>query len=146
MFLFGKSDRQRSLMGSSPWGCKELDRLSNWTHTYFRSLYWICYNIVSALCFSWPRDMRNLSSLTRDWTCTHYTGSWSLNHWITREVPKQIFFKLMKECEQNNFSLPDGTVAKNLHLNLVSSYQFTLEKIPVCLHFLICKMEITIIS
>ena len=51
----------------------------------------------------------------------------------------------MKEWHSGTVA-PDGTVAKNLHLNLVSSYQFTLEKISVCLHFLICKMETTIIS
>ena len=29
----------------------------------------------------------DLSSLTRDWTCTPCTGSWNLNHWTAKEVP-----------------------------------------------------------
>ena len=35
----------------------------------------------------WPRGMWDLSSLTRDRTCTPCIGRWSLNHWTTREVP-----------------------------------------------------------
>ena len=34
VFLPGKFHGQRRLAGYSPWGCKELDRLSNWVHTY----------------------------------------------------------------------------------------------------------------
>ena len=38
---------------------------------HFKSLYWICYNITSALCFEFlPWGMRKLSSQTRDWTHT----------------------------------------------------------------------------
>jgi len=36
--------------------------------------------------FFWPQDMWNLSSLTRDQTCT--LGRRSLNCWTTREVPR----------------------------------------------------------
>ena len=36
----------------------------------------------------WPRGMWDLSSLTRDQTCTPCIGRWSLNHWTTREVPR----------------------------------------------------------
>ena len=35
----------------------------------------------------WPWGMWDLSSQTRDWTLTPYTGRQSLNHWTTREVP-----------------------------------------------------------
>ena len=35
----------------------------------------------------WPPGMYNLSSLTRDWTHKPCSRRWSLNHWITREVP-----------------------------------------------------------
>ena len=37
--LPGKSHRQRSLVGYSPWGCKELTRLSNKTTTEQLSMY-----------------------------------------------------------------------------------------------------------
>ena len=35
----------------------------------------------------WPRGMWDLSSLTRDRTCTPCIGRRSLNHWNAREVP-----------------------------------------------------------
>ena len=47
---------------------------------HFKNFYWICYNIVSILCFGggfWPQGMWDLSSLTRDpmqpmqWPTTH---------------------------------------------------------------------------
>ena len=34
----------------------------------------------------WPQGMWDLSSLTRDWTCTPCVGRQSLNHWTTSEV------------------------------------------------------------
>ena len=59
----------------------------------FKSLYWICYNITSVLCFGvfWPCSMWDLSSPTRDGNHTPCFGRWSLNHWTTREVPKYSF-------------------------------------------------------
>ena len=54
---------------------------------HFKSLYWICYHTVSVLCFGfWLQGTWNLSSLTRDSTCTAWTGRRRLNHWTTREV------------------------------------------------------------
>ena len=41
-----------------------------------------------------PCSMWDLSSLTRDLTCTSYTGRWHLNHWTFRESRKN----LVKEC------------------------------------------------
>ena len=35
----------------------------------------------------WLWGMWDLSSPTRDWTRTACIGTWSLNHWIVREVP-----------------------------------------------------------
>ena len=35
----------------------------------------------------WPWGMWDLSSPTRDWTHTPFTGKWSLNDWIAMEVP-----------------------------------------------------------
>ena len=55
---------------------------------FFKSLlnlfkYCFCF----MFWFFWPRGMWDLSSLTRDWTCTSCIGRWSLSHWTTREVP-----------------------------------------------------------
>ena len=37
---------------------------------FLKSLCWICYRIVSILCFGfWPQGMRNRSSSTRNQTC-----------------------------------------------------------------------------
>ena len=38
----------------------------------------------------WPRGMWDLSSSTRDWTCTPRIRRWSLNHWTAPEVPQVI--------------------------------------------------------
>ena len=42
------------------------------------SLYWICYNIPSVFCFGffWPQGTWDLSSSTRDWTCTSWVARW----------------------------------------------------------------------
>ena len=60
---------------------------------FFLSLYWICYNIASVLCFwfFWPQAMCDLSSPTRDQTHTPCIGRWNLNHWTVREVPRSTF-------------------------------------------------------
>ena len=36
--------------------------------------------------FFWPRGLWDLSSPTRDWTCTPCIGRWNLRLWTTREV------------------------------------------------------------
>ena len=61
----------------------------------FQSLYWICYNIASVLCFGsfWSWGMWDLTSQTRDQTPTPYIWRQSLNHWTTREVPMLHSFK-----------------------------------------------------
>ena len=41
--------------------------------------------------FYWPWGMWDISSLTTDQTCSSCIGRWNLNHWTTREVPKQNF-------------------------------------------------------
>ena len=55
---------------------------------FFSSLYLISYNIASAVCIVfWPRGRWDLSSLTRDQTCTPCIGRQRLNHWTTRKSP-----------------------------------------------------------
>ena len=56
--------------------------------------------LIYVLVF-WPRDMQDLSSLTRDRTHTPCMDRQSLNHWTSREVPqgKQIliYFRIMED-------------------------------------------------
>ena len=46
--------------------------------------------LFSVLVF-WPQAMWGPSSLTRDQTCIPCSGSWSLNSWTSREVPRVVF-------------------------------------------------------
>ena len=65
----------------------------------------------------WPRGMRNLSSLTKDWTHTPCIGGWSLNYWTAREIPR-IKFLMMEFQTCNNWKgFPGGSVVKNYPAN-----------------------------
>ena len=51
--------------------------------------------LLFCVLFFWPQGMWDLSSPTRDRTCTPCIGRWSLNHWTTREVPGvHVFFQI----------------------------------------------------
>ena len=50
--------------------------------------YCLCFILFFVLFFFWPWSMWDLSSLTRDWTCTLSIVKQSLNHWTAREVPE----------------------------------------------------------
>ena len=53
------------------------------TFFFFLSLYWICNNTASVLCFVfWPRSMWDLSSPTRDWTFTPCIGRSQLTNFL----------------------------------------------------------------
>ena len=68
--------------------------------SFFKKLYWICYNIASVLClfvcfsFFWPRGFWDLSSPHRDQTHNPCIGRRGLNRWTVREVPVPQFFLL----------------------------------------------------
>ena len=47
---------------------------------------------VFVLLFALPRGLWGLSSLTKDQTHTHHSGSVSINHWTTRGVPRDYYF------------------------------------------------------
>ena len=53
-----------------------------------------CFCFMCWQVFFWPGSMWDLSSPTRDQTCTPCIERWSLNHWTTREIPKSIVFYL----------------------------------------------------
>ena len=60
---------------------------------HLKSLYWMCYNIVSTLCFGVSAP-RYVGSQLLDWGSSPHSliGRRSLNHWTAREVP-HCFFK-----------------------------------------------------
>ena len=49
----------------------------------------------------WPQGLWNVSSPTRDSTCTPWNGRQSLNHWLTREAPN-LTFKIMRNLLEAN--------------------------------------------
>ena len=69
--LPGKFHGQRSLVGYSPWGCKESE-MTKHAHKYIMYRYMALRHVVS--------------SLTRDGNCTPCIGRQSLNPWSTREI------------------------------------------------------------
>ena len=52
--------------------------------------------------YSCPHGTWDLSSLTRNWPCVPCIGRWILNHWTTREVPRESSehhsFKIINLC------------------------------------------------
>ena len=92
-----------------------------WMWTILKSLHWICYNTVSVYVF-WPRGMWDLSSLTRDRTCTPCTGMQSLNHWTARKVSRTDF--------KNTSNLDDNS----LLTRLPTFSLFTTIHLPHCCH------------
>ena len=49
----------------------------------------ILFFMIFFFFFFWLWD---LSSLSRDWTCTPCPGRWSLNHWTARKIPQMDSF------------------------------------------------------
>ena len=79
-----------------------------WTF-FFRSFYWIWYNIASVLFLfyvlvSCPRDKYDLSSPSKDQTHTSCTGRQSLNDWTAGKVPKSGCFEYALD---KSFHIPD---------------------------------------
>ena len=69
----------------------------------------------------WPWGMWDLSSLTRDQSCSFCIGRWSRNHWTTREVPKQNFRESFSHLHLGNTRPWD---LKLLHLWKISVPHF----------------------
>ena len=67
---------------------------------HLKNLHWICYNIISLLCFGifGCKAYGILAFLTWDQTHTPCIGRQSLNHWTTREVPLLIKFYRLYYC------------------------------------------------
>ena len=65
---------------------------------FFKSLYWICNNIVSVLCFGflffffffWLQGMWDLISPTRNQTWMPCIRRWNLKYWPAREIPTNV--------------------------------------------------------
>ena len=64
---------------------------------FFLSLYWICYNIASILCFLAMRHSGIiLTNRSKDRTHMPCIGRWSLRHWTAREIPTLSVCKRLK--------------------------------------------------
>ena len=68
---------------------------------FSKSLYWIyynkyCFGFMFCFVLFWPQGMWDLSSPTRNWTCTPCIWRWSLNHWASSGIPTSLF--LMRVC------------------------------------------------
>ena len=78
-----------------------------WGEPFLKSLMSLLqYCFCFVFCFLWAWGMWNLSSLTRDRTCTPCCfGSWSLNHWTTREVPRlfSVLFMITAPVSNQSF-------------------------------------------
>ena len=70
-------------------------------HSFFLFFFFLMWTIFKDfiefvaifMSFFWPQAMWDLSSLTKDWTCTPCIGRWSLNRWTAREVPGSLILK-----------------------------------------------------
>ena len=60
-------------------------------HPFFKWYFFLMYFIFIYLFTFGLQSMQDLSSLTRNWTHAPCSGSQSLNHWTTREVPGTLF-------------------------------------------------------
>ena len=78
--LPGESHEERSLEDHSPWGHKESNTTGWLTHTQGNCK-------MHPFFFFFGCTMWNFSSTTCDQVQVPTLGAWSLNHWITSEVP-----------------------------------------------------------
>ena len=98
---------------------------------FFKTYFLLKYNCFTVLCQSLPnisvklllfyvlifqpQSIWDLSSLTRNWTCTPSTGRQSINHWTTKVVPESF----LKSCGSLTFGSCDlGQVIEPLILTL----------------------------
>ena len=88
-------------------GWHSLSRVSSWSRdgiwvsciagrfslSFLKSLFNVLqYCLCFMFCFFWTGGIWDLSILTRDWTHAPCIGRQQLNHWTTRDVPRQILY------------------------------------------------------
>ena len=83
------------------WGAVLFEKIGVLFFLRFFFLMWVIFKVltecvtISLLLYVlvfWPQDMWDLSSSTRDQTCTPCFGRQSLNHCTSREVPPVLGF------------------------------------------------------
>ena len=83
------------------WGAVLFEKIGVLFFLRFFFLMWVIFKVltecvtISLLLYVlvfWPQDMWDLSSSTRDQTCTPCFGRQSLNHYTSREVPPVLGF------------------------------------------------------
>ena len=95
------------------------------------------YGFCSMFRF-WPQGMWDLSSLTRDPTHIPYIGRWSLNHWITREVPVLGFLFWETTRERRPLQTVSSTLREKMPL---SGYILSLPQDTMILSLALCGPE-----
>ena len=87
--------------------------------------------------FFWPQGLWDLSSPTRDRTCTPYIGRRSLNHWTAREASFKIFIRDNNDLKMSVKSRLEGVRVLKEELIFIDSI------IPKLLCYLLplCLME-----
>ena len=101
VLLAGKFHGQRSLAGYRSRGRKSQDttyQLKRTTTIFEVFIRFVTTLLLLCVLTFWPRDMWDLSSLNRDRAWSSCSGSWSLNHWTTREVPVHLFLTPSAIC------------------------------------------------
>ena len=101
-----KKKKKLNKWGMPDFKLERLTTLSSLIHIYATNFFWSffwwrpCFKaftefVAVLLLFYvlvfWPWGMWDLSSLTRDRTCTLCIGRWSLIHWTIREAPQETF-------------------------------------------------------
>ena len=95
---------------------------------HFKSLYWICYNVASVLCFWFFGHKACVISapwLEIEPAFIPCIGRWSLNHWTSRKVPSPTIL----EC------LPPP-IHKHIHAYLLHNYKLLKGLYQDCLSFI----------
>ena len=84
-------------------------------------ILWLWQYLVQLLPSMW-----DLSSWTRNQTCVSCFARWTLNHWITREVPKNYIFKILKKKKRHYVSPGLGDNAHFALLQIFSEEEICL--------------------
>ena len=102
VFLPGKSHRQRSLAGYSPWDCKEsgmTERLSTHLFTELHQVLGVAGRILRCGTPTLSCSMWDLVPWPGIKPVPPQLGVWCLKHWTTREVPPIVFLRMKKDCK-----------------------------------------------
>ena len=90
---FSKTERKPSAHWDRPQRCHSTCSFFLKKYFFKVSVEFVTILLLFYVLVLWPRGMWDLSSLTKDGTCTPCIGRGSLNHWTAREGPPLALFK-----------------------------------------------------